>query len=95
MKDENDELVAATLQSLASLVGILGGAAVVGGKRGRMFSDGRPAAPKPRTTVALPERPSPDGGEDSVVEDTETWSDWEQPVSFFFTSSHNYQIFIE
>jgi len=84
VKDENDELVSATLHALAILVSVLGGGAVVGGNRARLFSDGRPAAPrpapKPQPADHLPERPSPDGGEDSVAEDTETWSDWEQQV---------------
>lgn len=42
IKDTNDVLVAATLRSLADLVGILGSAVVIGRNRNRIFSDGRP-----------------------------------------------------
>ncbi|XP_073993884.1 protein-associating with the carboxyl-terminal domain of ezrin isoform X2 [Rhodnius prolixus] len=42
IKDTNDELVAATLKALSELVPILGAATVVGGKRSKLFSDGRP-----------------------------------------------------
>ncbi|KAF6211932.1 hypothetical protein GE061_012449 [Apolygus lucorum] len=40
--DLNDELVAATLRALADLVPLLGAATVIGGKRAKHFSDGRP-----------------------------------------------------
>ncbi|XP_030377358.1 protein-associating with the carboxyl-terminal domain of ezrin [Scaptodrosophila lebanonensis] len=44
MNDTNDVLVSKTLHSLADLVPILGAATVLGGKRSRFFSDGRPHA---------------------------------------------------
>lgn len=44
VKDTNNELVAATLKALADLVPILGAAKVIGGKRAKHFSDGRPKA---------------------------------------------------
>lgn len=42
IKDTNDQLVAATLRSLADLVPILGSSTVIGGKRAKLFNDGRP-----------------------------------------------------
>lgn len=42
MKDTNDELVTATLRALAVLVPFLGSAIVIGGKRAKLFNDGRP-----------------------------------------------------
>lgn len=42
IKDTNDQLVAATLRSLADLVPILGSSIVIGGKRAKLFNDGRP-----------------------------------------------------
>uniref|UniRef100_U5EYE9 Putative transferase transferring phosphorus-containing groups n=1 Tax=Corethrella appendiculata TaxID=1370023 RepID=U5EYE9_9DIPT len=42
IKDTNDVLVAKTLLCLADLVPILGSAIVIGGKRTKLFSDGRP-----------------------------------------------------
>lgn len=83
---------------------ILGGAAVIGGKRLRLFNDGRPTVStrqhisQPVVTIVhspslervelnLPERPSPDGGEDNIEipestaipeEDLDSWSDWDQ-----------------
>lgn len=42
IKDTNDELVALTLRSLAELVPLLGSATVIGGKRAKLFTDGRP-----------------------------------------------------
>lgn len=92
---------------------ILGASTVIGGKRGKLFTDGRPkshncastgdhklklkdrtrASPIKRSSQMfvesdLPERPSPDGGEDNsssttieeVEVDTENWSDWELSV---------------
>lgn len=48
IKDTDDTLVAATLVCLSELVPILGADAVVGGKRSKLFSDGRPnSKPKP------------------------------------------------
>lgn len=44
MNDTNDVLVAKTLRCLADLIPILGSAAVIGGQRSRLFSDGRPQA---------------------------------------------------
>ncbi|KAJ3630110.1 hypothetical protein Zmor_027060, partial [Zophobas morio] len=42
VKDTNDYLVSVTLRTLADLVPILGAATVIGGKRGKLFTDGRP-----------------------------------------------------
>ncbi|XP_029049854.1 protein-associating with the carboxyl-terminal domain of ezrin isoform X1 [Osmia bicornis bicornis] len=105
IKDTNDQLVSATLKALAYIVPILGAATVIGGKRGKLFTDGRPNKLKEKVkdkdksnidtneftnsintiekTVNLPERPSPDGGEDkkeivsSIIEEEYTWSDWD------------------
>lgn len=79
IKDTNDDLVSATLRALSDLVPILGAATVIGGKRARHFSDGRPKVHplkgiKKKTVrstevensgedMFLCERPSPDGGE--------------------------------
>ncbi|KZC07828.1 Protein-associating with the carboxyl-terminal domain of ezrin, partial [Dufourea novaeangliae] len=107
IKDTNDHLVSETLKALADIVPILGAATVVGGNRGKLFTDGRPnkitengqnnqiispftnivefaaAAGNSESTVDLPERPSPDGGEDKkeivslITEEEYTWSDWD------------------
>ncbi|KOC65908.1 Protein-associating with the carboxyl-terminal domain of ezrin [Habropoda laboriosa] len=103
IKDTNDYLVSATLKALANVVPILGAATVIGGKRGKLFTDGRPNKIKQNEkmnnstnivqftvpinsiekTIDLPERPSPDGGEDkkemvsSITEEEYTWSDWD------------------
>lgn len=102
VKDTDDGLVSTTLRALADLVPILGAAAVIGGKRGRLFTDGRPKKldrhPKKNDNsrrtddstgtivspaLRLPERPSPDGGEDKsednliFTEEENNWSDWE------------------
>lgn len=117
IKDENNLLVSITLKALSELVMILGAATVIGGKRFKLFTDGRPkshncistndnkiklkdrnrGSPLKRNpqiifgeSSDLPERPSPDGGEDNSSsttlgevevevdgEDTENWSDWE------------------
>lgn len=42
IKDTNDQLVSATLKTLADLVPILGAATVIGGRRAKLFNDGRP-----------------------------------------------------
>ncbi|CAG9829808.1 unnamed protein product [Diabrotica balteata] len=42
IKDTNDHLVSITLTTLALLVPILGSETVVGGKRAKLFNDGRP-----------------------------------------------------
>lgn len=42
IKDTNDELVALTLRALAELVPLLGSDLVIGGKRAKLFTDGRP-----------------------------------------------------
>ncbi|ENN71125.1 protein-associating with the carboxyl-terminal domain of ezrin [Dendroctonus ponderosae] len=42
IKDTNEELVAATLRTLSDLVPVLGAATVIGGKRAKLFNDGRP-----------------------------------------------------
>lgn len=102
IKDTNDHLVSATLKALADIVPILGAATVIGGKRGKLFTDGRPNKLKDNNEIDnniniaqltipmsiqkiidLPERPSPDGGEDkkeitsSIIEKEYTWSDWD------------------
>lgn len=102
IKDTNDNLVSATLKALADIVPILGAATVIGGKRGKLFTDGRPNKLKDNNEIDnsiniaqftipmsiqkiidLPERPSPDGGEDkkeitsSIIEEEYTWSDWD------------------
>ncbi|XP_017757306.1 PREDICTED: protein-associating with the carboxyl-terminal domain of ezrin isoform X1 [Eufriesea mexicana] len=103
IKDTNDHLVSATLKALADIVPILGAATVIGGKRGKLFTDGRPKKLKDnkktensinivqftvptnsiQKIINLPERPSPDGGEDkkeiasSIIEEEYTWSDWD------------------
>ncbi|XP_031844176.1 protein-associating with the carboxyl-terminal domain of ezrin isoform X2 [Nomia melanderi] len=107
IKDTNDHLVSATLRALADIVPILGAATVIGGNRGKLFTDGRPNKvkdngqnnntissfinivefPAPTSSsqniINLPERPSPDGGEDkkeivsSITEEEYTWSDWD------------------
>lgn len=114
IKDVNDQLVSTTLRALADLVLILGSATVIGGKRAKLFTDGRPMTHENSNSASssdkikerdkespakssthhifenneLPERLSPDGGEDNmstttveeVEVDNETWSDWESPV---------------
>ncbi|KAK2583052.1 hypothetical protein KPH14_009090 [Odynerus spinipes] len=107
IKDTNDHLVCATLKALAEVVTILGAATVIGGKRAKLFTDGRPNKIKKQKensttctiknndsdTIAsintniielrLPERPSPDGGEDkkessfAFADEESTWSDWD------------------
>ncbi|KAB0802491.1 hypothetical protein PPYR_04677 [Photinus pyralis] len=47
IKDTNDQLVAMTLRVLADIVPILGAVAVIGGRRAKLFSDGKPI---PHTT---------------------------------------------
>lgn len=42
IKDIDDYLVSTTLRALADIVPILGAATVIGGNRGRLFTDGRP-----------------------------------------------------
>lgn len=87
IKDSNDELVALTLRSLAELVPLLGSSAVIGGKREKLFSNGKPKDLVPiekssnLTLLTNTERPSPDGEEDHCVnnlvsKDTEDWKDW-------------------
>ena len=98
IKDIDDYLVSKTLRALADLIPILGATTVIGGNRGKLFTDGRPQkmqrhkrinmtgtseASKIADTsmLFLPERLSPDGGEDrnesnlSYAEE-ENWSDW-------------------
>ncbi|XP_076233341.1 protein-associating with the carboxyl-terminal domain of ezrin isoform X2 [Calliopsis andreniformis] len=109
IKDTDDHLVSATLKALADMVSILGAATVIGGNRGKLFTDGRPNKVKENSqnnniantlpftsiieftvplntnekTIDLPERPSPDGGEDkkenvsAIAEEEYTWSDWD------------------
>lgn len=50
IKDTNDDLVCATLRALADVVPILGAAAVIGGNRGKLFTDGRPNKTMTRNT---------------------------------------------
>jgi SCY1-like protein 3 len=42
IKDTNEQLVSVTLRALADLIPVLGAAAVIGGKRAKLFTDGRP-----------------------------------------------------
>ncbi|XP_059479883.1 protein-associating with the carboxyl-terminal domain of ezrin [Neocloeon triangulifer] len=67
IKDNDDLLVSTTLRALADLVPILGAATVIGGKRGKLFTDGRPKvrpvkrvlpviSPKPAAPTARVER---------------------------------------
>ncbi|XP_014204512.1 protein-associating with the carboxyl-terminal domain of ezrin isoform X2 [Copidosoma floridanum] len=107
IKDTNDYLVSMTLHALANIVPILGGAAVIGGNRGKLFTDGRPKSRRSKKNLrvtfstpsemesiepnninitseceCLPERPSPDGGEDKeeatfTFAEEENWSDWD------------------
>ncbi|KAJ8962134.1 hypothetical protein NQ318_018091 [Aromia moschata] len=42
IKDTNDHLVSVTLRTLADLVPVLGATTVIGGKRAKLFNDGRP-----------------------------------------------------
>lgn len=107
IKDTNDHLVCATLKALAEVVTILGAATVIGGKRAKLFADGRPNKIKEQKennitctmtnnnsdtiasintdviSLCLPERPSPDGGEDkketsfTFADEESTWSDWD------------------
>lgn len=42
IKDTNEQLVAATLHTLADLVPILGASVVIGKGRAKIFADGRP-----------------------------------------------------
>lgn len=125
IKDTNDHLVSITLIALSDLVPILGAATVIGGKRGKLFNDGRPTTHATRKSLKrssrrnstlqetsidvpslasnsnssdlylnqmleLPERPSPDGGEEeistteqdqSVEDDLENWSDWDNDLN--------------
>lgn len=48
IKDTNDHLVSVTLRTLAELVPILGASVVIGGKRAKLFNDGRPLAHQAR-----------------------------------------------
>lgn len=49
IKDTNDHLVAVTLRTLSDLVPVLGAEIVIGGKRARLFNDGRPTARRSRS----------------------------------------------
>ncbi|XP_015114097.1 protein-associating with the carboxyl-terminal domain of ezrin [Diachasma alloeum] len=51
IKDHDDQLVSVTLRALADLVPILGAATVIGGKRGKLFTDGRPNHNQSRVEV--------------------------------------------
>lgn len=42
IKDTNEQLVSVTLHALADLIPLLGASAVIGGKRAKLFTDGRP-----------------------------------------------------
>ena len=101
IKDNDDNLVSTTLRALADLIPILGAATVIGGSRGKLFTDGRPKKLQrlkksnininstlevnriaDKSMLSLPERPSPDGGEDRTelnfsYAEEENWSDWE------------------
>lgn len=54
IKDTSDMLVSMTLYCLADLVPILGASAVIGGKRSKLFADGRPHShPIPKTQAVI------------------------------------------
>lgn len=53
IKDTNDHLVSMTLKTLANLVPILGSTIVVGGKRAKLFNDGRPTNTVRRSTRSI------------------------------------------
>lgn len=65
IKDTNDHLVAITLRTLADLVPVLGAATIIGGKRAKLFNDGRPITHSNRRSlkvVSMPqeiEQPAP------------------------------------
>lgn len=122
IKDTNDHLVSITLIALSDLVPILGAGTVIGGKRAKLFNDGRPTTHATRKSLRrstrrnstfqetstdvpslasnsselylnqmleLPERPSPDGGEEeistteqdqSAEDDLENWPDWDNDL---------------
>jgi SCY1-like protein 3 len=46
IRDNNDEMVSATLKALADLVPILGAAKVIGKNRRKIFTDGSPSKSK-------------------------------------------------
>ncbi|CAH1972660.1 unnamed protein product [Acanthoscelides obtectus] len=121
IKDTNDTLVSVTLRTLADLVPILGASTVIGGKRAKLFHDGRPTQMERRLSKSmkthlknsvanhgvlldqislssdpirlssvtdinpLPERPRPDGGEETSMDeieqstdgDLENWDEWD------------------
>lgn len=52
IKDTDDNLVASTLICLSELVPILGGDTVIGAKRSKLFTDGRPNS---KTNILLPQ----------------------------------------
>lgn len=54
IKDTNEQLVSATLRALADLIPVLGAAAVIGGKRAKFFTDGRPKV----STLSVLSQPS-------------------------------------
>lgn len=83
-------MVALTLRALAELVPLLGSEVVIGGKRAKLFTDGRPVLHstknhKQRTVqphvetaelIVLPERPQPDGEEvDTSTDEVEQSAD--------------------
>jgi SCY1-like protein 3 len=53
IKDNDDILVASTLRALADLVPVLGAATVIGGKRGKLFTDGRPKVWRQQIFIAF------------------------------------------
>nr|CAI5828103.1 unnamed protein product [Callosobruchus analis] len=53
IKDTNDTLVSVTLRTLADLVPILGAATVIGGKRAKLFHDGRPTQMERRLSKTI------------------------------------------
>ncbi|KAJ8910352.1 hypothetical protein NQ315_004968 [Exocentrus adspersus] len=66
IKDTNDHLVSVTLRTLADLVPVLGAATVIGGKRAKLFNDGRPMA---HSNKNLPKEGTPQENEHPVVRD--------------------------
>ncbi|XP_018570433.1 protein-associating with the carboxyl-terminal domain of ezrin [Anoplophora glabripennis] len=57
IKDTNDHLVAVTLRTLADLVPVLGAATVIGGKRAKLFNDGRPITHSSKRLLKVVSKP--------------------------------------
>ncbi|CAG9769331.1 unnamed protein product [Ceutorhynchus assimilis] len=60
IKDTNNELVASTLHTLAELVPVLGAEIVIGGRRAKLFNDGRPKTQSSSRKIQAQELPKPE-----------------------------------